>query len=202
MENIHPWESAYNKETFEIKTNKPSVIIEKYRDKFQIGDKVLDIGCGNGRNSRFLASLGCEVDCFDVKNLNWTENLSEGLRNKIHFSKEDINSFDYKKEKYKSIILARIIQYLSEEELKNLISKLHLSLTNTGFILMSFTSSGGIFDRKEIEVPKYQYTIEQVKNLLSEKFEKVLVFEGSNKSQNVNYSEEAKTYDIFIADKK
>ena len=67
----HKWEQAWNDKKFEIRTLIPSILVSKYAEKLQLGDRVLDIGCGNGRNSIFLAENGCEVECFDVMDLKW-----------------------------------------------------------------------------------------------------------------------------------
>ena len=71
----HLWEQAWEDQKFKLVTSKPSVIVERYKDNFLPGDFVLDVGCGNGRNSIYLAGLGCHVDCFDVADTNWTSSL-------------------------------------------------------------------------------------------------------------------------------
>lgn len=201
MEN-HPWEKAYLNNSFEITTNKPSVIVENYKDQFNQGDDVLDIGCGNGRNAIFLSSLGCNVDCFDVADLQWKEKLDSDIKNRINFSKNTIDNFTYEVNKYKSVIIARVIQYLNKEELESLINNVFLSLTGDGFLLLSFNSNGGIFNQDKIKVPKYQYSIEEIKELLDGKFKEVDIKEGAKKSQSVNYESDINTYDIFAKGKK
>lgn len=198
----HPWEKAYNNKSFEITTEKPSVIVENYKDQFSKGDNVLDIGCGNGRNAIFLSSLGCNVDCFDVADLQWKEKLDQDIKDRINFSRNTIDNFNYELSKYKSVIIARVIQYLNKEELKNLINNVCLSLTNDGFLLLSFTSNGGIFNQDKIIVPKYKYSIEEIKELLNNKFKEVDVKEGAKKSQSVNYEDTINAYDIFARGKK
>lgn len=201
MEN-HPWEKAYFNNSFKITTNKPSVIVERYKDRFNKGDNVLDIGCGNGRNAIFLSSLGCNVDCFDVVDLQWKEKLDPDIKNKINFSKNKIDNFNYKANKYKSVVIARVIQYLNKEELKSLINEVCLSLTDDGFLLLSFNSYGGIFNQDQIKVPKYQYSIEEIIKLLNGKFKEIDIKEGAKKSQSVNYESDINAYDIFAKSKK
>lgn len=65
----HKWEKAWEDGKFSIKTLTPSVLVSRHEDELQTNDYILDIGCGNGRNSIYLAKKGCEVDCFDVINL-------------------------------------------------------------------------------------------------------------------------------------
>lgn len=197
----HPWEKTYEQKDFEITTNKASIIVERYKDNFQPGDNVLDIGCGNGRNSIFLSSLGCNVDSFDIANLQWIDKLPQEIKEKINFSQNNVSSFEYKANKYDSIVVTRVIQYLNKEELKKLIDNIHTSLNSSGFILLSFNSQGGIFNQKSIEVPKYKYSIDEIKQLIKQKFKEVVVYDGARQSQSVNYEDEIKSYDIFITNK-
>ena len=75
----HPWEKTYKEGRFKITTLSPSVIVNRYNHLLKSGDRVLDVGSGNGRNSIFLASLGCAVDSFDVADLKWMEKLSKKI---------------------------------------------------------------------------------------------------------------------------
>lgn len=44
----------------------PSAWLMRFRPLIQPGFKVLELACGNGRNTRFLASLGCRVTAVDI----------------------------------------------------------------------------------------------------------------------------------------
>ena len=67
----HKWEVVWEEKKFKIDTLEPSVLVSKYEKLLKLGDKVLDIGCGNGRNSFYLANRGYDIDCFDIADLNW-----------------------------------------------------------------------------------------------------------------------------------
>ncbi len=98
------------------------------------------------------------------------------------------------------IILARVIQYLNPEELDFLIDKIKNTLKPTGFLLLSYNTKGGIFNREEIDVPTYSYKIEHIESLLKKVFKNVKISEGSKKSQHVNYIDDIFTFDIFASD--
>ena len=59
------WERAYEEERADI-FGPPSAEIVRLADELPAGSRVLDIGCGDGRNARFLADRGFAVDAFDV----------------------------------------------------------------------------------------------------------------------------------------
>lgn len=195
----HPWEKAWENKKFEIKTLQPSVIVERHKDKFYSGDAVLDVGSGNGRNSIYLAGLGCKVDSFDVSDMGWTDSLDPDLKEKISFTKSDIMDYPYAVGKYKAVIMARVIQYLDREELNYLLDKTVSGLDADGFLLLSYTSQGGIFDQDAIDVPKYNYSIEDVEKMLRDRFKTVEITAGANKNTHVNYDGQIVSYDIYAA---
>jgi cyclopropane fatty-acyl-phospholipid synthase-like methyltransferase len=196
----HKWEQAWNDKNFEIKTLTPSVLVSTYAEKLQPGDCILDIGCGNGRNSIFLAKQKCEVECFDVVDLQWKENLSVDLQERIHFKKSNILEYPYKASKYQAVVATRLIQYLNYEELSFLIQKIKKVLRPNGFLLLNYNTKGGIFKRKKINVSTYSYPIEQVEELLRGIFKIVIVTEGSKVSKHVNYCDDIVTFDIYASE--
>jgi 2-polyprenyl-3-methyl-5-hydroxy-6-metoxy-1,4-benzoquinol methylase len=195
----HKWEQAWEDKKFEIKTLVPSVLVSKYSEELKPKDCVLDIGCGNGRNSIFLAELGCKVDCFDVMDLRWTEKLHIGLKERIHFQKSSILEYPYKVSQYRAVIVARVIQYLNQDEILFLFNKIQKGLKPDGFLLLSYTTKGGIFNRKEIDVPTYSYSIKQIESMLKGTFKNLVISEGSKTNKHVNYVDDILTYDIYAS---
>jgi len=195
----HKWEQAWEDKKFNIETLVPSVLVSKYEKDLKPDDWVLDIGCGNGRNSIYLVKRSCNVDCFDVIDLGWENQLPKDLQEKIHFTKSNLVKYVYTHSKYKVVIVARVIQYLTPEELTFLFEKIKYCIKPDGFLLLSYNTQGGIFNREEIDVQKHSYSIGYVRSLLKDIFKEVAITEGSKKSQHVNYSDDILTFDIYAS---
>jgi len=88
--------------------------------------KVLDLGCGNGRNSLYLANRGFEVTAWD-KNPNSLSNLhrireAEGLNN-LHIDSADLNSLSFEGE-YDFILSTVVMMFLEATTIPGLIANM------------------------------------------------------------------------------
>lgn len=88
--------------------------------------KVLDLGCGNGRNSLYLANKGFDVTAWD-KNPNSLSNLqrirdAEGLNN-LHIDSVDLNSLTFDGE-YDFILSTVVMMFLEAKTIPGLIANM------------------------------------------------------------------------------
>ncbi|MDF7760518.1 tellurite resistance methyltransferase TehB [Kosakonia cowanii] len=88
--------------------------------------KALDLGCGNGRNSLYLANRGFEVTAWD-KNPNSLSNLqrireAEGLNN-LHIDSVDLNSLSFEGE-YNFILSTVVMMFLEAKTIPGLIANM------------------------------------------------------------------------------
>lgn len=88
--------------------------------------KVLDLGCGNGRNSLYLANKGFDVTAWD-KNPNSLSNLqrireAEGLDN-LHIDSVDLNNLTFDGE-YDFILSTVVMMFLEAKTIPGLITNM------------------------------------------------------------------------------
>jgi len=88
--------------------------------------KVLDLGCGNGRNSLYLSNKGFDVTAWD-KNHNSLSNLqrireAEGLNN-LHIDSVDLNNLTFDGE-YDFILSTVVMMFLEAKTIPGLIANM------------------------------------------------------------------------------
>lgn len=194
---MEKWERAYNEKKFSIKTDEPSLLVNEVLSCLKPNSRILDLGCGNGRNSIFLAKGGHQVDAIDVADLEFMKNIPEEIKKKINFSKGSVLR-EFNPDSYNLVIAARLLQYLSPNEVKLLIASIAPSIIDGGKLLISYNTAGGIFDRKDIQVEKYSHSIDCIETVLKENaFKNIDIRQGGNMSKYVPYEGPIKTFDII-----
>lgn len=88
------------------KNSDPSEILEKYIFLASRGN-ALDLACGNGRNSRFLAQKGFQVDAVDISNI--AINNLAGQDPRINAICQDIDTWQIPQDRYQIIINIRFM---------------------------------------------------------------------------------------------
>lgn len=96
--------AAFLDELIETASKKPSEL------------KVLDIGCGEGKDAVYMAELGCEVTAFDIteSGIRKTKHLAEKKGVKIHAFVADINDFSID-DQFDIIYSTGTVQYLFDD---------------------------------------------------------------------------------------
>lgn len=102
----------------------PSNIVIKHV-KLSDGKKALDIACGTGRNTHYLASMGYEVDAVDISDYALSQ-ISP--TNKIHTIESDLTNYSITPNNYDLIVN---INYLE----RKLFSSMIAGLTHKGILI-------------------------------------------------------------------
>jgi len=97
------WNSRYLRN---IGSPTPSDILSKYLS-FSPKGRALDIACGNGRNSKFLAQKGFKVDAVDISKVALSQLPDNDTR--INIICEDIDTWQIPQNRYQLIINIRFL---------------------------------------------------------------------------------------------
>ncbi len=97
------WDSRY---AANLGGSEPSIILTDYSGLASCGN-ALDIACGNGRNSLFLAKQGFIVDAVDISTV--ATNYLAGCDPKIHVIRQDIDDWTIPRNRYQLIVNIRFL---------------------------------------------------------------------------------------------
>jgi tellurite methyltransferase len=127
------YDEKYNQDSYYWEINPSPLCLEVIRI-MPAGKriKVLDIGCGEGRNAVFFARNGYEVSAFDssAKGVEKTQKLAEKASVKIKVFQEDLNDFRLN-EKFDIIFAVGVLHHIPQE-LRSDIFQNYKSFTNSG----------------------------------------------------------------------
>ena len=101
-----------------------STLVEKYIEHVKIGE-ALDVACGTGRNTHFLAELGFCVDAIDISDYALDKVKNSATINKID---ADLDKYNLTPNKYDLIVN---INYLN----RRLVSQMKESLKSGGVVI-------------------------------------------------------------------
>ena len=125
LEDKERWNKKYKNNIIPTKTVE---VVEKYAQLVK-GNKALDLACGMGRNSIFLASSGFEVDALDISPL-----AIESLQNmkNINAQEVDFDTYELKENSYDLIVCTYFLK-------RELFLQIEKALTEDGiFIFETF----------------------------------------------------------------
>lgn len=126
---------------------------EKYGNKFEDG-KVLDLGCGNGRNLRYIAKLGFETHGIDISEKG-LDQLKETLKQENISADVQRGSFyklPYRDKIFDCVVSINVFQHNNWEGAEKSFAEASRVLKNDGLFLLSARSLSRELpeDRKDI----------------------------------------------------
>lgn len=109
------WEKTYRDPNVSTFAPRPDRNLAEYAHLLTVPSKVLDVGCGEGRNAVYLAELGHVVDAFDLSEAGIVKarTIAEARGLSIRFEVGDIAT--YRIEKEYDVIVSTGVLHLPEK---------------------------------------------------------------------------------------
>lgn len=113
------WEQTYSNADVSTFSKGPTVDVNEYYAIFPPHSLILDVGCGEGRNSIFLAKQGHTVDAFDLSENGITKAKSIAIAAgvEVNFFSQDLGVFVFEKDY--DVILSHGVLHLPEKEVRD-----------------------------------------------------------------------------------
>ena len=117
------WNNKYEKHGLGASKLKPSDWLVNHEEllKTALPGLVLDIACGNGGNTFYLADLGFEVEAFDISDVAIDRLKEEAVKNRLTINpiQADLEQIDLDENKYDVIINFNYLQRSLFSSIKN-----------------------------------------------------------------------------------
>lgn len=135
----------------------PSLFVRKIYSflEFEEIKNILDLGCGKGRDSLFLAARGYNVTALDI-----SETALEHIKSinpKIQTVCSDISKYKFPKKKFDLVLANLSLHYWDDRILKRLVKDVFNSLTDDGLFCISCKSLNDKSFGKGTKISKYIY---------------------------------------------
>lgn len=113
------WEQTYRDEDVSTFTKGPTGDVSEFFGNLDKKFVILDVGCGEGRNSIFLAEKGHMVDAFDISEagINKALKIAKQKNVDVKFWSQDIAEFFFCKEY--DVILSHGVLHLPEKKVRD-----------------------------------------------------------------------------------
>ena len=148
---------------------------------------LLDLGCGQGRDSTYLSNNGFQVTALDFSK----EALKSIKDKKIKIIQRDMKDLSIFKEKTFEVIYSNLaLHFLRISELKEVIKEINRILISKGYLIFRIKSPKDKYSNKGNEIEKQTfiheevirrfYTKKEIKDILKNNFKIIKIEEGSH----------------------
>ena len=137
------WEESYKDDNISTFGNEPNETILEYEHLIEKSCNILDIGCGDGKNSLYLSSKGySKVDAFDFSENAIAKLYRIAKKNRLPINAwtQDLRQFQFEKT-YDLILSFGTLHFVEKPDWKSLLERAKLN-TNIGgiHIIQIFTN--------------------------------------------------------------
>lgn len=138
--------------------DKPDEHLVKYMERQIIKPrKVLEIGCGNGRNAIYLAQKGCTVTAVDLSQraIDWAKEQTEVNNVNIQFVCENIFNLNLELQEFDYIYDSGCFHHLSPHRRVSYIQFINKYLKNDGYFSISAFKENGKYGGSSLSDKQY-----------------------------------------------
>ena len=156
----------YNKNAEEFYNGSINADMSSSRERFlkyiPDGGRILDAGCGSGRDSKAFIQLGYSVVAFDASR-EMCKMASELIGQEVWQMRFDEMSFD---DEFDGIWACASLLHVSQNEMQSVLAKIKKALVQNGVLYASFKYGDGEIERNDRVFTNY--TEDSVKSLLED----------------------------------
>lgn len=158
-----------NSKTILIKDPRP--LIRMVLGKVKPHSQFLDLGCGEGQDTLFIASKAFNVTALDksISNIKELQKivLENGFDDQVTLIQKDVRDFLIKKNKYSIINISNLLQFLPKKDSLAIIKEVKSNLKKSGFIIISaFSTKDPSYKKGSDKIKSYFFTQELLKLFL------------------------------------
>ena len=115
----------------------PNVFLSQQANRFKPGDRVLDVACGEGRNSVWLAGLGCNVTGLDVSPLalDKARRLAQRRSVAVEYAEADIRDWKWEPMRFDAVVCI-FIQFAEPDQRARLFGGFMTTLKPGGILVL------------------------------------------------------------------
>jgi ubiquinone/menaquinone biosynthesis C-methylase UbiE len=161
------WDKRYAAPEYIFGTT-PNAFLAAQKERFHPGMRVLDIACGEGRNSVWLAQLGCEVAGVDVSPLALAKARALAMQKNVSpaFVEGNIRQWLWEADQFDAVVTI-FIQFAAPEGRSALFDGIARTLKPGGLLfLQGFTPAQLAFTSGGPKELSHLYTADIVRELL------------------------------------
>ena len=138
------WEKAFKNDKTFLFGSSPNKTITEFENLFDKNGVILDVGCGDGKNTVYLARQGFEnIDAFDLSEaaIRKLKRISDKEKLKINAQMKSLQEFNFEKQ-YDLVLSFGVYHFVPEQEWKNFILKAQQNTKRGGVhIIQMFNDS-------------------------------------------------------------
>lgn len=154
--------------------------LDKFLKPLKKGNKVLDIGCGTGRSTKYIYDEGMNVQGIDLS----SKMIEITKRNHpdIDFKQMDMREMDYEPDTFDGIWAGYSLFHIDKNDFKRLVRKIKEMLKSDGIFGLVMQEGEGEIEVEEPLLPGeklylWLWSLEELKEVLEENGFKVLDYD-------------------------